>query len=317
MPPPPAGAPPEAAPAVADEAARGPPPPYVAPASDVAPLPADEAAVAAEVMPSTGPDSEAVAALEAMAVSGAGDDAPMAKFVKHRTEFEIEPLVRGAPVTEVWTLRNSGRVRWPEGTRLVHVGGARLSAPQAGAAVTCAAPGEVVDVRMDLVIPAGAGRHVGYFRLTTPDGVRFGDRVWADITIDAADSAPPAPSAPPAEPASAAAPAGASPADRDAAGSAAPGAPPSSGSDGWATVARRGAHRGAGAARGGGRRAPAATTGRRAPPARRGGAGDYSAQEARLQEMGFTDREVNLDLLRRFKGNVSTTLERLMEMGSG
>ncbi|KAJ8521531.1 hypothetical protein ON010_g17810 [Phytophthora cinnamomi] len=34
-----------------------------------------------------------------------------------------------------------------------------------------------------MVAPAKAGRYTGYWRLSTPDGNRFGQRLWVDINV--------------------------------------------------------------------------------------------------------------------------------------
>lgn len=34
-----------------------------------------------------------------------------------------------------------------------------------------------------MVSPAKAGRYTGYWRLSTPDGNRFGQRLWVDINV--------------------------------------------------------------------------------------------------------------------------------------
>merc|ERR1712093_553056 len=52
------------------------------------------------------------------------------------------------------------------------------------------APGQEVDVSVDLVSPPEYGRYVGYWRLVTPENRKFGQRVW--VNIQSADvTAPP------------------------------------------------------------------------------------------------------------------------------
>jgi hypothetical protein len=93
------------------------------------------------------------------------------------------------PVTKSWRLRNTGTCAWPEGTRLMHVGAEPLGVSYDGVPVAVVQPGADVDVTLRMLAPPSPGRHVGYFRLTTPDGVRFGARVWADVYVDNSNAA--------------------------------------------------------------------------------------------------------------------------------
>jgi hypothetical protein len=44
-------------------------------------------------------------------------------------------------------------------------------------------PGHSIDVSLRMVTPAKPGRYTGYWRLCTPDGNRFGQRLWVDINV--------------------------------------------------------------------------------------------------------------------------------------
>jgi len=62
------------------------------------------------------------------------------------------------------------------------VGGDKLSAVEA-VPVPVVEPGSEVDIAVDMTAPALPGRYVGYYRLLTPDGTRFGQRVWVDVIV--------------------------------------------------------------------------------------------------------------------------------------
>jgi next-to-BRCA1 protein 1 len=83
---------------------------------------------------------------------------------------------------KIWKMRNEGTVAWPENTRLSYVGGDRLSNVEA-VPVPVIEPGAEVDIAVDMTAPNLPGRYVGYYRLLTPDGTRFGQRVWVDIIV--------------------------------------------------------------------------------------------------------------------------------------
>lgn len=131
-----------------------------------------------------------------------------ARFVSHVTLTDATPLVPGSTVVKTWRMKNEGATAWLSGTRLVHVGAETLGCPAEGVSVPAVAPGESVDISIALVAPSIPGyvaccwtspcrvhvshmcccfsrrRHVGYFRLVTPAGVRFGHRIWADIFVE-------------------------------------------------------------------------------------------------------------------------------------
>ncbi|TPX14429.1 uncharacterized protein E0L32_005393 [Thyridium curvatum] len=99
---------------------------------------------------------------------------------------------------QAWTLRNNGIVAWPAGTRVKYVGGDFMglvdhSQPIGNKELTDAsestpclqkvAPGESYTFYVLLKSPAVLGKRTSYWRLTTPDGFRFGDRLWCHIVV--------------------------------------------------------------------------------------------------------------------------------------
>lgn len=99
-------------------------------------------------------------------------------------------------LVKIWKMRNESTVAWPENTRLAFVGGDKLASVEA-VAVPAVEPGNEVDIAVDMVAPSKPGRYVGYWRLAAPDGTRFGQRVWVDITVVPQETVPvPATTAP-------------------------------------------------------------------------------------------------------------------------
>ncbi|KAL3693618.1 hypothetical protein R1sor_007269 [Riccia sorocarpa] len=109
-----------------------------------------------------------------------------ARFVQDVTIFDGTELAPLAKFTKIWRLRNSGTLPWPLDTKLVHVGGDELGnvdqvpveLPGKGLA-----PGDEVDVSVDLVAPEKPGRYVSHWRLASPAGPKFGHRVWVLIQV--------------------------------------------------------------------------------------------------------------------------------------
>ena len=147
----------------------------------------EEAEVGTEDAASESDDSSAAAA---MPVAVAQDDSPRAVFVTDITLLDGSVVPAGSEFHKVWAVKNSGTTSWPAGTRLVHVSG--FSAKVAGGAsrvksfaVAAAAPGEVVEVQCECKAPDASGRYMDFWRLSSPDGKRFGDRLWVDISVEA------------------------------------------------------------------------------------------------------------------------------------
>lgn len=91
-------------------------------------------------------------------------------------------LTPGEPFDKVWKLRNGGYNPWPIGAVLSCVGGDKMQSP-ASVLIPSVLPGKSIDVSLRMVAPTKAGRYTGYWRLSTPDGNRFGQRLWVDINV--------------------------------------------------------------------------------------------------------------------------------------
>jgi len=102
---------------------------------------------------------------------------------------------------QTWYLRNGGNVSWPAGCTVKFVGGDNMCAvdPEHPASVhelvsaaestTCyteVAPGQEHGFTVLMRTPARAGNFISYWRLTGPDGNKFGHRLWCDVNVKAA-----------------------------------------------------------------------------------------------------------------------------------
>lgn len=111
-------------------------------------------------------------------------DKLFARFAKDVTVEDGYQLSPNVPFVKTWRLRNEGSVAWPLGSVLKFVGkhSDNLSGPEA-IAVEPIAPGQEVDVSVNLVSPAKPGRYTGYWRMCTAEGKKFGQRVWVSIVV--------------------------------------------------------------------------------------------------------------------------------------
>lgn len=90
--------------------------------------------------------------------------------------------------TKIWRMRNNGTVSWPHGSQLQWIGGDLLSTSRS-AHVEIPVDGLPVDNELDVAVdftaPELPGRYVSYWRMASPSGQKFGQRVWVLIQVDA------------------------------------------------------------------------------------------------------------------------------------
>ena len=94
----------------------------------------------------------------------------------------------GENIIKTWRLTNGGLSPWTAGTRLVYVSGDQMSA-EAVALQRPVAPGQTVEVSVNLQAPTTEGAYQGYFMLQTDTGRLFGvgktgsDAFWVKIMV--------------------------------------------------------------------------------------------------------------------------------------
>ncbi|KAH8820931.1 putative next to BRCA1 gene 1 protein [Xylogone sp. PMI_703] len=99
---------------------------------------------------------------------------------------------------QTWYLRNGGNRAWPAGCSVKFVGGDNMCAInpehpasldelnracESTACATEVAPGEEHGFTVSMRTPNRAGNAISYWRLTGPDGNKFGHRLWCDINV--------------------------------------------------------------------------------------------------------------------------------------
>jgi len=105
----------------------------------------------------------------------------VARFVKDVSIQDGTILSPGQKFTKIWKIRNDGETEWPTGTRLVMTDGIQMG--NISVEVSNAAPGEELDIPVELIAPNQEGRYTSYWRLVGTNGLRFGHRIWLDIKV--------------------------------------------------------------------------------------------------------------------------------------
>ncbi|RZC93348.1 hypothetical protein C5167_026106 [Papaver somniferum] len=96
----------------------------------------------------------------------------------------VAPLT---PFTKIWRLVNNGTIPWPCGSQLVWNDGYQFTTT---GLVSAQIPGDgcpvgtELDIAVDFTAPAAPGRYISYWRMMSPSGEMFGERIWVLIEVD-------------------------------------------------------------------------------------------------------------------------------------
>jgi len=113
-----------------------------------------------------------------------------ARFVKDVTVEDGSEMLPKASFVKTWRFRNEGARAWPAGSKLIFVSkekGDKMGGPDEVPAPTAEAGAEA-DVSVPFVAPSEPGRYVGFWRLCTAEGKKFGQRVRVLIYVLASSS---------------------------------------------------------------------------------------------------------------------------------
>ncbi|KAJ1279769.1 hypothetical protein BS78_04G180800 [Paspalum vaginatum] len=109
------------------------------------------------------------------------------RFILDVTVLDGTLMTPSTSFTKIWRMHNNGSIVWPLGTQLIWVGGDQfalhtsvpLEIPLNGFPVD-----KEIDVAVDFVAPTRPGRYISYWRLASPSGQKFGQRVWVHIQVE-------------------------------------------------------------------------------------------------------------------------------------
>jgi hypothetical protein len=80
----------------------------------------------------------------------------------------------GITFSKTWRLKNVGTCTWTTGYSLMFDSGEKMGGPDAVTLPQSVAPGQTVDLSLNLTAPATAGTYRGYWKLRNANGVPFG-----------------------------------------------------------------------------------------------------------------------------------------------
>ncbi len=112
-----------------------------------------------------------------------------AAFVEDVSIADGTVIGAGDGFTKTWRVRNVGSCAWSTSYSLVFVSGDRLDAPSSVRMPGSVAPGQYIDLSVDMNAPDNNGSYQGYWKLRDPSGNIFGNGsqaqtpFWVDIKV--------------------------------------------------------------------------------------------------------------------------------------
>jgi hypothetical protein len=96
------------------------------------------------------------------------------QFVADVTVPDGTVYAPGATFAKTWRLKNVGTCTWSTSYNLVFESGEKMGGPDSASLPKSVAPGQTVDVTVNLTAPSSAGTYRGYWKFANSSGVRFG-----------------------------------------------------------------------------------------------------------------------------------------------
>ncbi|HEX6269521.1 MAG TPA: NBR1-Ig-like domain-containing protein [Anaerolineales bacterium] len=112
-----------------------------------------------------------------------------AAFVSDVTVQDGTVFAPGAAFTKTWRLKNVGYCTWTTSYKLIYYSGEQMSAPTSVNLPWGAAYGQTVDITVNMVAPATAGKYRGFWILSNTSGQFFGiganasNPIWVEINV--------------------------------------------------------------------------------------------------------------------------------------
>jgi len=125
-----------------------------------------------------------------------GSTCDSARFISDVTVPDGTSYTPGATFRKTWQLRNNGTCTWSTSYALIFDHGERMGAPSVVNFPASVAPGQAVDLSLDMTAPSTAGHYFGYWKLRNASNVNFGidttrdNTFWVEIYVSSSSGSP-------------------------------------------------------------------------------------------------------------------------------
>jgi len=131
-----------------------------------------------EAQPTEEPPEPTVQPTKANTPKPCNDAQFISETIPDDSEFDA-----GAGFTKSWRFKNTGTCTWNTNYELVFKSGDQMGAPASKALSGEVAPGETVDIGINMTAPASAGTYQGYWKLVDDNGDNLINNVWVKIKV--------------------------------------------------------------------------------------------------------------------------------------
>ena len=113
-------------------------------------------------------------------------------FVSDVTITDGHQVSPGEHFRKIWRVYNNGTSTWTSAYSFVYVSGDRMSGNNISIPAIVA-PGQSVDLAVDLIAPTDSGTYKGYWQMRSPEGINFGETIWVKVRVPGAEPVIPTP----------------------------------------------------------------------------------------------------------------------------
>ncbi len=103
-------------------------------------------------------------------------------YISDITIPDNQKMSGGQSYRKTWRIRNIGSCTWNQAYSLVFVSGAQMGGRTVNVPGNVA-PGESLDISVDLTAPYADGTYQGFWQMRNPQGANFGQTVWVKIRV--------------------------------------------------------------------------------------------------------------------------------------
>ena len=96
----------------------------------------------------------------------------------------------GAQFTKTWRIANTGSSTWTTDYKLAWVDGNQMGGPASVAVPSQVAPGQNVDISVNLTAPTTPGKYTGYWKMMNASGTLFDSLVYVEINVSDSTTTP-------------------------------------------------------------------------------------------------------------------------------
>ena len=113
-------------------------------------------------------------------------------FAADMTISDGQQVSPGERFRKIWRVYNNGTCTWTPAYSFVYVAGDRMSGNDISIPANVA-PGQTIDLAVELTAPAETGTYKGYWQMRSWEGLNFGETIWVKVRVPGSEPVYPTP----------------------------------------------------------------------------------------------------------------------------